>query len=76
MKIAPLARIRKSYKSGTPVKVCEGSGIDSGKEGVIIPWQGPVDQWHTRCVWIRYNDGSIGSMFKNRLMPLRHLQEA
>lgn len=71
-------------KPGTRVRVVAGSGLDSDRIGTVIPnnkihtngrgvpelpgHYKPVDWTHE--VAIQYDDGSLGTMFKNRLIRL------
>jgi hypothetical protein len=75
----------KSFSCGTNVKVCEGSGCDSGEIGVIIhrsevkcdhngiPNIGgghySTVDWRKESA-IRYKNGRIGTMFNNRLIKV------
>jgi len=66
--------MRRSYRPGTIVKVCEGSGLDSGKVGVIIPnysakpEDGTYNFTSKDQVYIRLDSGMIITMWKKRLV--------
>lgn len=74
--------MRRSYKPETRVVVSEGSGLDSGRRGVIIrpPWSPSSPEWQrnepgrykpfdsTREVAIREDvTGQVFTMFKANL---------
>lgn len=75
---------RQRILPGMKVKVCEGSGIDSGKVGrVVYPSEVKTDGrgiptilgHYRRVNWreeaaIRYEDGRIDIMFLNRLIRM------
>jgi uncharacterized C2H2 Zn-finger protein len=82
---------RQSFQPGTKARISSGSGVDSDKivtivdrslvktDGRGIPTNvsgayKPVD-WN-REVAFQYEDGTIGTMFKNRLMPVEQTLES
>jgi len=75
-------------KQGTRVKISEGSGIDSGKEGVVIPWGSarakevefdyPFVGGRTAqgmgWVCILLDDEQVTTVPKNRAIPKKYLE--
>ena len=75
-----------SLKVGSRVKVVSGSGLDSGKEGVIVDRSGVKTDGRgvptnlgagpykpidwSKEVLIKQDDGKMLSMFKNRVVPI------
>jgi hypothetical protein len=75
---------KRSVVPGKRVRVSEGSGLASGAIGTIIPahqipvnvrgipalpgYYQPVD-WKVEIA-IRYDNGALGTMFKNRLVVI------
>lgn len=80
----------KRMKATPRVSISEGSGVDSGKEGVIIPWDDPRTKAEREDYpfvggrtpqsmgWlaILLDDGSVTSMPKNRVSQVKRSVEA
>jgi hypothetical protein len=79
----------KRMKAAPRIRISEGSGIDSGKEGVVIAWDDPRAQQEKNdypfvggrtpqgmgWVAILLDDGSVTSMPKNRVMQVKQSAE-
>lgn len=79
----------KRMKASPRVRISELSGIDSGKEGVVIPWDDPRAQKEKNdypfvggrtpqgmgWVAILLDDGTVTSMPKNRVQQLKRSAE-
>ena len=65
---------RSSFRLGDKVRVCEGSGLDSGKTGRVVnhfDWtkeQGAYSPPGDDYVPVQYDSGALAYMSKNRLI--------
>ena len=70
---------KKNYRVGNQFIVCEGSGLMSGMRATVIErfyWREATDGTYREPgkdqVPVRYENGEIGFMYKNRLLwPVR-----
>jgi hypothetical protein len=80
--MAMTKRTMRPMAVGTRIKIVEGSGLDSGKTGVIqmprLDWRGMPKDVHgaykpfdpTKEFYIRLDNGTFTTMFKVRVFPV------